>query len=408
MNATRLRQGFAVATTSLNELGHHCNPIISAETAMMTKERIIETIGPIRFTISTGGSGGAIGQLQVSQMYPGITNGLIPSQMFADVWTTGMEVADCFLTETYWPKAAVPFTTLQKTAVDGHGPTQSSCAAWVGLFVPSGIPTHGCFSGSTLPTTSTPDPDRDYIPVVNPEGCRATVNDLQVNAWGRRGHDDFAKRPIDNVGVQYGLEALTLPLAIPPNPGKITMAQFIDMNLKIGGVDIDGVPTLGRTRTDPDVSRIAYRSGNYNDGRGLARAAILNLAAPLNVEIHTPYHAYALEARMAAIGHQDNHAIWHNGREGTAFTTMDTWLTAVEAAGGIDPTGMDPAKVKVNRPATAFDSCWGRRPQALPATCAPEVFGDSRLNAGMPRATTSSSVSSSRSARPTTRARSAG
>jgi hypothetical protein len=48
-----LQQGFLVATTSLNELGHHCNPIISAETALMTKEHIIETVGPIRFTMST-------------------------------------------------------------------------------------------------------------------------------------------------------------------------------------------------------------------------------------------------------------------------------------------------------------------------------------------------------------------
>jgi hypothetical protein len=208
------------------------------------------------------------------------------------------------------------------------------------------------------------------------------VNDLQVNVWGRRPQDDFAKRPVDNVGVQYGLAALNLPLG---DPAKITMAQFLDMNLKIGGVDIDGTPTLGRTRADTDVSRIAYRSGNINDGRGLARAAILNLAAPMNVEIHTPYHAYALEARMAAIGDQDNHAIWDNAPGGTAFTTMDAWLTAVEAAGGIDPTGMDPAKVKANRPATAFDSCWRSGSQtALPGTCAAEVYGDSRLKAGMP------------------------
>ena len=96
---TRLQQGYAVATTSLNVLGHHCNPVISAETAMMAKERVIDTLGPIRFTLSTGGSGGAIGQLQVSQAYPGITNGLMPSQMFPDVWTTAIEVSDCFLTE---------------------------------------------------------------------------------------------------------------------------------------------------------------------------------------------------------------------------------------------------------------------------------------------------------------------
>src|SRR5262249_45656192 len=181
---TRLQQGFLVATTSLNELGHHCNPILSAETAMMTKEKIIETVGPIRFTISTGGSGGSIGQLQISNAYPGITNGLIPSLTFPDVWSTAMEVSDCFLLETYWPKAAVPFTIVQKSAVDGHGPSQSSCDAWVGTFAPSGIPSHGCFSGQTIPTSSTPDPMRDYNAATNPDGCRATVNDIQVNIWG--------------------------------------------------------------------------------------------------------------------------------------------------------------------------------------------------------------------------------
>jgi uncharacterized tannase-like protein DUF6351 len=380
-NQTRLQQGFLVATTSLNELGHHCNPVISAETAMMTKERIIETVGPIRFTISDGGSGGAIGQLQVSNAYPGITNGLIPSQMFPDVWSTGMEVGDCLQLETYWPKAAVPFTILQKSAIDGHGPTQTGCAAWSALYSPSGIPSHGCFSGSTLPPTSTPDPARDYNAVTNPDGCRATVNDLQVNIWGRRPQDDFAKRPLDNVGVQYGLAALNLPLG---DPGKITFAQFLDMNLKVGGVDIDGLPITSRTRTDPGVSRIAYRSSNIDDGQGLSRAAIINLAAPQNVEIHTPYHAYVLEARMQAIGHQDNHTIWHNGPPATAFTTMDAWLTAVEAAGGIDATGMDPAKVKASRPAKVYDSCWSGSTQSALGDCASLVFGDARLEAGMP------------------------
>jgi len=394
-----LEQGLLVATTSLNELGHHCNPILSAETAMMTKERIVETVGPIRFTISTGGSGGSIGQLQVSNAYPGITNGLIPSLTFPDVWSTAIEVADCFLTETYWPKAAVPFTVVQKSAVDGHGPSQSSCDAWVGLFVPSGIPSHGCFSGSTLPTTSTPDPARDYNAVTNREGCRATVNDIQVNAWGRRARDGFARRPIDNVGVQYGLAALNLPVT---DPGKITMAQFIDLNLKVGGVDIDGVPQTARTRADAGVSQIAYRTGNIEDTRGLAHVAIIDLPSPSNLEIHTPYHAYVVEARMAALGNQDNHAIWHaptgtplvypSGFEATAFTTMDAWLTAIEAAAGITPTGMDPVKIKAARPATAYDSCWTSAVPGGPlvqgplagSACEAERKGDARLKAGMP------------------------
>lgn len=384
MTQNRLQQGWAIATGSLNVLGHHCNPVLSAETVMMVKERVIEQLGPIRYTMSTGGSGGAIGQLQVSNAYPGLVNGLMPSQMFADVWSTAIEVADCFLTETYFPAAAIPFTPLQKAAVDGHGPPQSSCAAWSATFAPSGIPMRGCFSGSTLPPTSTPEPPpdgRDYFPILNPGGCRATVNDIQVNVWGRR-PDGFAKRPIDNVGVQYGLEALNLPVG---NPGKIAFAQFLDMNARIGGVDIDGVRQVDRTRTDPGVPEIVYRSSMIDDGEGLAHTAIINFANSTNIEIHTSYHAYALEARMAKIGHADNHVIWHNGQSGLAWDTMDAWLRAIELAGGIDPLlGLDPQKVKDNRPTIAVDSCWsGTNQQALSA-CASQVFGDARLKAGMP------------------------
>jgi len=383
LDQNRLSRGFAVATTSLNVLGHHCNPVISAETAMMTKERLIEQIGEIRYTISTGGSGGAIGQLQVSNAYPGITNGLIPSQTFPDVWSTAIEVGDCVLTETYWPKAAIPFTLLQKSAVDGHGPTQSSCAAWVATFAPAGIPTTGCFSGSTLPTTSIPEPPpngRDYNPATNPDGCRATVQDIQVNIWGWRTQDGFAKRPLDNVGVQYGLDALNLPLG---NPGKIIFAQFLDLNAKIGGVDIDAVPTVARTRTDPDVSAIAYRSSNLNDGRGLAQAAIIDLPATTNIEIHTPYHAYALEARLVGSNSQaDNHSIWHGGPGDLAFDTMDAWLAEVDADSSNDSLAV---KIVNNKPGIASDSCWSGGQQQPLANCAADVFGDARLVAGMPR-----------------------
>jgi hypothetical protein len=385
INQARLQQGWAIATGSLNVLGHHCNPVLSAETVMMIKERVIEELGPIRYTMATGGSGGAIGQLQVSNAYPGLVNGLMPGSMFPDVWSTAIEVADCFLTETYFPTAAVPFTPLQKAAVDGHGPPQSSCAAWTATFAPSGIPMRGCFSGSTLPPTSTPEPPpdgRDYFPIVNPDGCRATVNDIQVNVWGRREQDGFAKRPIDNVGVQYGLKALNLPLG---DPGKITFAQFLDMNARIGGVDIDGVKQLDRTRTDPGVTEIVYRSSMINDGEGLAHTAIINFAAGANVEIHTPYHAYALEARMAKIGHADNHVIWHNGPGGLAWDTMDAWLAAIETDGGIDPfTGLDPQKVKDHRPAIAYDSCWSGMTQQPLSACEGQVFGDARIKAGMP------------------------
>jgi hypothetical protein len=49
----------------------------------------------------------------------------------------------------------------------------------------------------------------------------------------------FARRPLDNVGIQYGLGAL--------NAGVITKDQFLDLNAKIGGYDNDGEIAAART-----------------------------------------------------------------------------------------------------------------------------------------------------------------
>ena len=168
----RLQLGYAVATTSLNVLGHHCNPVISAETAMMTKERLIETVGPIRYTLSTGGSGGAIGQLQVSQAYPGHHE---RTDAVADV--PGR------LDHRDGSRRLPAHGGLLAQEPDVHAPPEvgrrrprsprSSCAAWLALFVPTGIPSHGCFGGQSIPAANVAvfEPARDYSPVVNPEAA---------------------------------------------------------------------------------------------------------------------------------------------------------------------------------------------------------------------------------------------
>ena len=53
-----LRQGYAVASASLNVFGNNCNDLLASETMMMVKERFIEAYGQPRFTIGWGCSGG--------------------------------------------------------------------------------------------------------------------------------------------------------------------------------------------------------------------------------------------------------------------------------------------------------------------------------------------------------------
>lgn len=81
-----------------------------------------------------------------------------------------------------------------------------------------------------LPRPLTPEQIAQlYDPVTNPAGCRSTFQDFSVNVFGQRPRNawtaaeraagvGFAKLPFDNVGVQYGLQAL--------RAGAITPEQF--------------------------------------------------------------------------------------------------------------------------------------------------------------------------------------
>ena len=50
--------------------------------------------------------------------------------------------------------------------------------------------------------------DQVFDAVTNPKGVRCTLQDGNVNVLGTDPQTGYAYRPVDNVGVQYGLEAL--------------------------------------------------------------------------------------------------------------------------------------------------------------------------------------------------------
>ena len=58
LNNTALSRGFMVGSSSMTQYSTHCNDVTSAESLMMLKEHIVETYGEIRYTMSSGGSGG--------------------------------------------------------------------------------------------------------------------------------------------------------------------------------------------------------------------------------------------------------------------------------------------------------------------------------------------------------------
>jgi Tannase-like family of unknown function (DUF6351) len=391
-----LSRGFMVAGSSMNVLGNNCNTVTSAEAVMMLKQRIIDRYGAIRYTIATGCSGGSIGQQVVANGYPGLVDGLLPACVFPDNWTTGVEVQDCHLLDNYFNNTSPQLWAdpAQRAAVDGHH-DPSDCAAWDALFASVSNPSHGC--GGPM--------SADYNPVTNPTGCRATLQDFILPILGKRpsvewtSHAEqvthgFAKSPFDNVGVQYGMKAL--------NSGMITPAQFIDLNRKIGGTDIDDNFVAARSVADPGSLRTLYTSGQVNDGRGLKGVPIISLQDWSEThEIHTSFHSWEMRARLDRDnGNHNNQIIWtypaSSAVAGVApdalvtlksFLLMDRWLSAMQADHTSAPLSV---KVARDKPGGTVDACFTVADNEITnsSTCRQLFprYADARIAAGGPLA----------------------
>jgi hypothetical protein len=348
---TALGLGFAVMSTALNNAGHNCNLVTQAESMVMAKERLIEQYGEIRYTIGTGCSGGSLTQQQVANAYPGLYQGILPACSFPDAWSTGQQLAAYNLIRRYvedpskWAPGVI-WDPLSIAAVEGHPNHVNSIVFDSVYWTDLGVPDDGC--------AGVPD-DQVYDAESNPGGVRCTLADLMINVFGPRPPQNFAGIPLDNVGVQWGLSAL--------QQGRITPAQFVDLNEKTGGLDADARWQPQRTEADGTTMRRAYRSGAINSANHLDQVAIIDLRGPDPGAFHDAYRSWATRARLEREhGHFDNQVIWMgqvpligDPRWTTeAMLTMDRWLAAVEQDDSARPL---PEKIVANRPPDLRDRC---------------------------------------------------
>ena len=143
----------------------------------------------------------------------------------------------------------------------------------------------------------------------------------------------------------------------------ITPAQFVDLNAKVGGLDIDSGPTEARITGDPAAIANAYRTGLINEANHLDEVAIINHGGPDPGLAHDYAHAFWTEERLQADqGNTDNRVMWFGPTPligsptwaNEALAKMDAWLAAVEA----DPSSRPLAeKVAADRPADVTDRC---------------------------------------------------
>ncbi len=353
----QLRMGYAVASNSLNVLGNDCGSVVSAETMAMTKEHFIEAYGVPAFTIGWGTSGGSTQQHEIAENYPGLLDGLMTGRSFADgPFASSTSSGEGRLFERYFDKLARDkYTDDQIVAVTGF-PLAATMHNLSRVRAPRFNATESCPAGLA--------PELKYDPVKNPRGARCDMWDHGVNVYGRDPKTGFARRPLDNVGIQYGLAAL--------NAGKISKEQFLDVNEKIGGFDIDGNMVAGRMVADPIAVRAAYRTGRLNQALGgMGTVPILDYRTYYDDlpggDVHMRFQQFTTDARLLkATGTTDNRVMLTQDRRYGAFDTkspvlrdaivqMDQWLTALSK-----DASNDPAIVKIRRakPAGFVDACW--------------------------------------------------
>jgi Tannase-like family of unknown function (DUF6351) len=358
-----LRQGYGLAASTLNVYGNNCQDLLAAESLMMVRERFIENFGPVALTIGYGCSGGSEAAQPISDEYPRLMDGILVGCSFPEVvaaMVNNITDADLFLhylntsaTQTWSDaqiKAATGYPTVTTLSTIGPGNAIRTKA-------------QGGTCNAIIPKSV------QYDANTNPTGIRCDLYDHLVNVFGRDPTTGFARRPIDNTGVQYGLEALNL--------GAITKQQFLELNQKIGGYDNDGNYVATRTVGDVNAIEAAYLSGRITyGGLGMRRTPIIDYRGyvdqPENSnEVHSRFHSFSMRQRLLEANGNFNNQVMlvEDGSTTTgnglfsdtspvlshALTQMDEWLTNY-----LGDRTSTPLPVKINRskPSDLVDACF--------------------------------------------------
>ena len=356
-----LSRGFAYLNSTELWNNQHANPHLQGETLMMLKEQFIEHIGTPKWTVGVGGSGGSVQQYLIAQLFPGLLDGLQPSISFPE--TLMPNVFECRLANAVFQSDTARWTTAKQVAIQGFN--AGTCNNWDFSFASALVRADATAMGTSgmggCGVTEPANVANVYDVATQSGSIRCDVFQTNANLLGTNAKG-YARRPIDNVGVQYGLGAL--------NRGEITVADFLDFNAQVGGFDGDGYAQAARHVADPEALRLTYEGGFVNgfNGPGLANVPIITQRDNAsNVgDIHDTMQDLIIRARLQrANGRADNQVIWSSSSEAagagfdvgsTSLDVINTWLDNIAA----DPALPSIDKVVRNKPALASDACWDK------------------------------------------------
>jgi hypothetical protein len=412
--ANLLGQGYGVMWSSGTRTSTHYNLQVGGETALMLKEHTVETHGVPDYTVAVGGSGGAIQQYVYAQNHPGLIDAAIAQYSYPDMVTQTIYVGDCELLEHYFdvtdranPHWKDPEVRQAIIGLNGSNFPKNLSAGeitqWNQLYslyallgfqvmdrdpaspAPALMECEPGWLGLTplaLNPTFTNVPDLDKL-AQGSAGVEWTHWGDTVNIYGT-GPDGFARVPWDNVGVQYGLEAL--------RSGVISPAEFLNLNAQVGSwkdtgdMVTEGFPFAGalsaenfdpwssrnmaqspdggatpapRRTGDPDAMVAAYTSGMEFVGKIDIPVIDWRHYLEEELDMHNSQQSFVSRQRMLdADGDASNQVIWFTDARPAvafdqtpmAFEVMDEWMANIAAH--------PERSVGRNRPARAVDSCF--------------------------------------------------
>jgi hypothetical protein len=387
-----LGQGYAIAWSTGTKTNTHYNLVLGGETAMMVKSRFVTEYGDPVYTVGLGGSGGGIQQYVYGQNHKGLLDGAIPQYSYPDMVTQTIHVGDCELIERWMDQKVLADPTSKwrqwsnRSLIEGLASSDTVPNPYQQLtpWMPAPGSTE-CVNGWRGLSPLVLNPKFGTAPGITPEQQAAVEwthwNDA-VNVYGRDPVTGYARSTWDNVGVQYGLQAMV--------SGAITPAEFLDLNASVGGwkqpqdAVQEGCPFVTtacpsdvdiwsqRNITAPDASGVrprtpgsvaamkaAYRSGLVFDGR--IDIPVIDWRHYLDAELnmHNARQSFATRQRMIdGQGSAANQVVWFtDARPARAFdqtpmalAVMDQWLGNIRSHPHRGVVG--------NKPAEAVDSCF--------------------------------------------------
>ncbi len=394
-----LSKGYAVAYSSGNQTSNTYNVQLAEDTAMRVKRQFSSLYGQPEFTIGIGGSGGAIQQHLIAQNGADLIDGAISLYSFPDMLTQTIYALDCELLEYYfdvlspekrwqtWEERRWVQGLNAASRQNGLDIYRKLALAFKGKWPlrPEGM--SECSHSWRGPAQVAHNPRYFHYFRHFPE---AIFNRIHWSIWEDQKHvfgvgrDGYALQAWDNVGVQYGLQALV--------DGHISMGTFLDINSKIGGwkpaaemqpvrywlysginssiFDIApwsqhnmkrgsdrGEQPAPRTLGNLDAIAAAYRSGNVFLGKLDIPVIDLRHYNDPHIDMHHSFASFETRLRLLqGQGHAKNQVIWmtflpHEPRP-MAIEAMDRWLTAIKDSSDLE--------VWQNKPADIEDACFDK------------------------------------------------